>query len=129
MHMNIFTMESFLVQLWPCVFTILRKMDSLLVKFYKISFLQKTAGGLLKISSNILDIACSISNKLTQSQLTVCLGPPQRTVRKQFTVFVLKTFKITKIERIVFLAEVDITFKKRYLAEAVTQRCFVKQAF
>ena len=30
-------------------------------------------------------IACFISNKSTISQLTVCLGPPQRAVHGQFT--------------------------------------------
>ena len=40
-------------------------------------------------------ITGSISNKTTQSHLTVCLGPPQRAACKQFTVFVSKTFKIT----------------------------------
>ena len=47
-------------------------------------------------------ITCSISNKSTQSQLTVCLGPPQGTIRKQFTVFVSKIFKIAKVEGHIF---------------------------
>ena len=43
-------------------------------------------------------IIYSSSNKSTQSRLTVFLGPPQRPVRKQFTVFFSKIFKITKFE-------------------------------
>ena len=41
---------------------------------------------------------CSISNKSTLSQLNVCLGSLQSAVPKQFTVFVSKIFKITKVE-------------------------------
>ena len=61
------------------------------VKFYTISFLQEAAGRLLPIA--VLAI-----NQI----LTVCLGPPQRAVRRQFTVFVSKIFKITKVEGNVF---------------------------
>ena len=57
-------------------------------------------------------MTCSISNKSTQSELTVCLGPPQRAVRKQLSVFVSKIFIIIKVEGNVFLAEVDATNKK-----------------
>ena len=34
--------------------------------------------------------------------MNVCPGPPQRAVCKQFTVFVSKIFKITKVEGNVF---------------------------
>ena len=66
------------------------------VKFYRISFLQKTAGRLLPISSNILDISLALLaiNQLSHSWL----GPPQRAVEKQFTVLVSKMFKVTKVE-------------------------------
>ena len=43
-------------------------------------------------------ITCSISNKSILWQLNVCLGSPQSAVRKQFTVFVSKIFKMTKVE-------------------------------
>ena len=70
------------------------------VKFYRISILQKTAGRLLSISSNISDICALLA---INQQLTVYLGPPQRTVCKQVTVFVAKIFKITKVEGHIFL--------------------------
>ena len=66
------------------------------VKFYRILFLQKTAGRLLSISCNISDISLAL---LTINQLSNSwLGSPQRDVRKHFTVFVSKVFKTTKIE-------------------------------
>ena len=52
-----------------------------LVKFYRISFLQKTAGRLLLVSSNISGISVA-----------------QSAVLKQLTVFVSKIFKIAKVE-------------------------------
>ena len=70
------------------------------VKFYRISILQKTAGRLLSISSNISDICALLA---INQQLTVYLGPPQRTVCKQVTVFVAKIFKVTKVEGHIFL--------------------------
>ena len=70
------------------------------VKFYRILILQKTAGRLLSISSNISDICALLA---INQQLTVYLGPPQRTVCKQVTVFVAKIFKITKVEGHIFL--------------------------
>ena len=96
------------------------------VKFYRISILQKTAGRLLSISSNISDICALLA---INQQLTVYLGPPQRTVCKQVTVFVAKIFKITKVEgHIIFVGGVDVTNKKGYLAEAVTRMCFAKKS-
>ena len=47
-------------------------------------------------------ITCSISNKSITSQLTVCLGPPQRAVREQFTLFASKIFKRAKVEGNIF---------------------------
>ena len=48
---------------------------------------------------------------------------PERAVRKQIIVFISKIFKTTKVQGKKFLAEVDVASKKRYLVEAVTQRC------
>ena len=70
-HTNIFTrkapvMVSFLVRLQPWGLTTLLKSDSLLdvfvkfAKFYRISFLQKTAGRLVLISCNISDISLTL---------------------------------------------------------------------
>ena len=43
------------------------------VKFYRISFLQKTAGGLIPLSSNILDISFTLLaiNQLSHDWLSV----------------------------------------------------------
>ena len=86
------------------------------MKFYRILFLQKTAGRLLLVSSNILDRPVSLL-ALNQLSHTFCLEPPQRAARKQFTLFASKNFKITKVEG----------NKKLYLGEAVTHRCFEKK--
>ena len=70
-HTNIFTrktpvMVSFLVRLQPWGLTTLLKSDSLLdvfvkfAKFYRISFLRKTAGRLVLISCNISDISLTL---------------------------------------------------------------------
>ena len=94
------------------------------VKFYRILFLQKTAGRLLSISCNISDISLAL---LTINQLSNSwLGPPERAVCKHFTVFVSKVFKTTKVEGNIFVAVVSLTNKKMYLAEAVTQRVLQK---
>ena len=99
-------------------------------KFYRISFLQKTAGWLLPISSNILDISLALLaiNQHIKSQLTVCLGPPQRAVRKQFTVFVSKIFEITKVEgNVFFLAQVNATSKKGLFSRSSHAEVFCKK--
>ena len=118
-HRKTVVMVSFVVQLQPWGLTILWKGGSILdvfvkfVKFYTISFLQEAAGRLLPIA--VLAI-----NQI----LTVCLGPPQWAARRQFTVFVSKIFKITKVEGNVFYGWGRRNEeKKRYLAVAVTKRC------
>ena len=94
------------------------------VKFYRISLLQKTAGRLLSISCNISDISLAL---LTINQLSNSwLGPPQRDVRKHFTVFVSKVFKTTKIEGNYFCGCGQPNKQKKVLAEAVTQRVLQK---
>ena len=57
---------------------------------------KKTAGRLLLISSNILDISLALL------AIADCLGPPKRAARKQFTMFASKIFKITKVEGNIF---------------------------
>ena len=82
-HTNIFTrktpvMVSFLVRLQPWGLTTLLKSDSLLdvfvkfAKFYRISFLQKTAGRLVLISCNISDISLTLLaiNQLSHNSLS-----------------------------------------------------------
>ena len=63
-------------------------------------------------------ITCSFSNKSTQSQLTVCLGPPQRAVRASNSQFLSQKYLKQPSSK--------ETNKKGYLTEAVTQRCFTK---
>ena len=79
----------------------LQKRDSILDVFCEIcEVLQKTAGGLLLIY-NIYDMSLALLAS-NSSQLTVCLGPPQRTAPKQSTVFLSKIFQITKVEGHIF---------------------------
>ena len=95
-----------------------------LVKFYRISIVQKKAGQLLPISSNIWEILLArlAINQFSRS----LLGPPLGAIRKQFTMFVSKIFKITKVEGNNFCGWVWRN-KKGYLAKAATQRCFAKK--
>ena len=58
--------------------------------------LRKAVRQLLLISSNILDIS------LVLLAIADCLRRPERAVRKQFTAFSTKTFKITKVEGNIF---------------------------
>ena len=48
------------------------------VKFYRISFYIRQLGDCFRFPATFEHIICSISNKSTQSQLTVCLRPLQR---------------------------------------------------
>ena len=80
------------------------------VKFYRLSFLQKTVGRLLPISSNNSDISLALT---TINLLTLFLGPSQWAARKQFTVFVSRIFKITKVEGNIFCGWVRRNERKR----------------
>ena len=61
--------------------------------------------------------------------MNVCPGPPQRAVCKQFTVFVSKIFKITKVEGNVFSGSGRRNEQKKgYLGDADKQRCFAKKS-
>ena len=113
--------------------TVLRKWDSMFfvkfLNFYRVSFFftEFSWATASDFQQHFGHITCSISNKSTYSQLTVCLGSPQRSVCKQFTVFVSKIFKI-RSKKTCFAAKVDVTIVE-YLAEAVTQWCFSKNEF
>ena len=99
------------------------------VKFYRIWLLQKTAGGSASdFQQHFGYIICCISSKSYQSQLTVGLELSQRVVCKQFTVFVSKIFKKTKVEGHIFCGWGRHN-KKGYLAEAITQRCLQEKRF
>ena len=124
-HTNIFTrktpvMVSFLVWLQPWGLTTLLKSDSLLdvfvkfAKFYRISFLQKTAGRLVPISSNISDISLTLLaiNQLSHN----CLS---RTSTKSGS---LAIHSVNWLKENFFLAEVELRTKNGYLAEALTQK-------
>ena len=78
-HRKAPVMVSFLVPLHPSGFTTFQKRGTILdvfvrfVKFYRMSFLQKTAGRLLPVSSNISDISLALLalNQLSHSWLSV----------------------------------------------------------
>ena len=95
------------------------------VKFYRISILQKTDGRLLSISSNISDISFALL--AINQQLTVYLGPPQRTVCKQVTVFVAKIFKITKVEGHIFCGWGRCNKQKRVFSRSSHPDVFCKK--
>ena len=104
-HWKAPVMVSFLVQLQPWRLTILWKRDSILDVFCEfcevlqnLFFTEDSWTTASDFQQHFGHITCSISNKSTLSQLSVCLGFPQSAVRKQFTVFVSKIFKITKVE-------------------------------
>ena len=72
-------------------------------------------------------IIYSSSNKSTQSPLIVFLGPLQSTVRKQFTVFFSKIFKITKFEGNILCGRGRRNEQKRIFSRSSYQTCFCKK--
>ena len=124
-HRKLPVIVSFLVQLQARRLTALRKRNSVLdlffkfVKFYRILFGQKKAERLLPISSNISHISLALLaiNQLSHSWL----GPLQRAVCKQFTMFVSKMFKITKVEGNNFCGWGRRNEQKRVFSRRVTR--------
>ena len=133
-HRKASVIMSFLVQFQASGLTVSQKMDSILDVFCEVCevlqnliFTEDSWATASDFQQHFGHITYSISNKSTQSQLTICLGLPQRAVCKHFTAntvnylrtvfekYISKMFKITKIE-------VDVTEKKGYLAEAVLQK-------
>ena len=73
-------------------------------------------------------IIYSSSNKSTQSRLILFLGPLQSTVRKQFTVFFSKIFKITKFEGNILCGRGRRNEQKRIFSRSSHQTCFAKKS-
>ena len=92
------------------------------VKFYRISFSQKTAGRLLPISSNISDILLALLaiNQSRHNWLSV------KDLNKELFAsnshcLPRKYLKEPRLKETFFVAEVDVTNKKGYSAEAVVK--------
>ena len=126
---------SFLVRLQASGFTVLRKRDYILDFFYEICdvllnfiFTEDSWATASDFQQRFGHIIYSSSNKSTQSRLIVFLGPLQRAVRKQFTVFFAKIFKITKFERNILCGRGRRNEQKRIFSRSSHQMCFAKKS-
>ena len=108
---------------------VLRKRETILDVFCEISevlqnliFTENSLANASDIQQHFGHITCSVSNK------SVCLGPPQRAVRKQFTVFVSKIFKITKVEGNIFCGWGRLNEQKRVFSKSSHADVFCKNS-
>ena len=120
-------MLSFLVQLqtWGLSFTKKRPhLRCLFVKFmksYRISFLQKTPAIASDFQHHFGHITSSINTKLSLSRSST-----KSYIPKQFTVFVSKIFKITKVEGNIFCGWGQRNEKNRVFSRSSHPQVFCK---